>query len=63
MIRSQNEIGYLIYLWEQKGYHFYSKPYNEAYDYTPYLSYYTDEKENEKLIKNVLKERSNDEHA
>lgn len=52
---TDNEIGYLIYCWEQKGYNFIPVKYNPAKDYTGYLHYYTDENKNKELIKLVTK--------
>lgn len=53
---NDNDIGYLIYCWEQKGYNFVPQKYNPSRDYTHYMQYYTDPDENKKLIDHVLKE-------
>lgn len=50
---TDNEIGYLIYCWEQKGYNFIPVKYDENKDYTPYLNYYSDPDENKKLMEGV----------
>jgi len=53
-MKTQNEIGYLIYCWEQKGYNFIPVKYNPNKSYLAYLKYYSDDEENKKLIEHVL---------
>lgn len=56
---TDNEKGYLVYCWEQKGYNFAPRKYNESRNYTHYLEYFTDPAQNEKLIALVLSQKEN----
>jgi len=46
---TENEIGYLVYEWEQLGYNFIPIKYNPAKDYTKYINYFSNPAENAKL--------------
>lgn len=46
---TDNEIGYQIYLWERKAYGFIPVAYSPEYDYTPYLNYFKEPADNERL--------------
>ncbi len=51
---TDNDIGYLVYRWEQSGYNFSPLPKEAKKSWASYSKYYTDENENKLLIKTVL---------
>lgn len=55
---TKNEIGYLVYKWDRKGYSFIPLLYSEHIDYTSYLKYYTNPQMNADLQERLIKQHN-----